>query len=356
MSSGYLQFKLIIFLIICIQGYYCPEGTGASWKSCPIGKFGSSSQLKSEDDCSACLPGMYCGDVNLKKPNGNCSSGFFCPPGSINAWGLTVFTGNHSCPRGSYCPEGSELPLACPPGTYNPYLGIASIEECLTCTSGNFCAEYNMSTISGPCAPGYYCETGSATAYPIRNNTCSAISRGDVCPTGTYCPIGSSFPLPCPSGYFNDKVQQDKCNICPNGYYCPANSTSYFDCPSGYYCPLGTQFKFQFPCPQGTFSNETRRRNISDCIAAPPGYFVTGTGNIKPDGPCDSGFYCPSGAISATPSCNSNFCDTGGRCIPGQYCPTATGYPLPCPGGFYCSDYSGLPTGVCSEGYYCYEV
>ena len=30
-----------------------------------------------------------------------------------------------------------------------------------------------------------------------------------------------------------------------------------------------------------------------------------------------------------------------------------TGLPLPCRGGYYCGDHTGLPTGQCHPGYYC---
>ena len=32
---------------------------------------------------------------------------------------------------------------------------------------------------------------------------------------------------------------------------------------------------------------------------------------------------------------------------------TGTGLPLPCRGGYYCGDHTGLPTGQCHPGYYC---
>lgn len=29
------------------------------------------------------------------------------------------------------------------------------------------------------------------------------------------------------------------------------------DCPTGHYCPIGTEFDTQYPCPAGTYYNNT---------------------------------------------------------------------------------------------------
>ena len=50
--------------------------------------------------------------------------------------------------------------------------------------------------------------------------------------------------------------------MCPGGFYCNATSGpviiygSYI-CPEGYYCPNGTEYAEQYPCPRGTFNNLT---------------------------------------------------------------------------------------------------
>ncbi|CAM9131044.1 unnamed protein product, partial [Ectocarpus fasciculatus] len=342
----------------CPQGYYCPAGTGPSWEPCPVGKYGASSKLQYEDDCSACPAGMYCADAALKSPTGQCSAGFFCPPGSMNSWGLTVYTGNNSCPTGSYCPAGAQVPLGCPPGTYNPHRGISDISDCIDCPPGHFCAEYNLSSVSGVCDAGFYCEAGAKVPNPLRNKTalnCYDDPHGDVCPPASFCPPGTAHPFPCEAGTYNDLFEQASCFNCPAGYYCPGNTSEYFACPVGHYCPSGTKYRNERPCPEGTYNNDTTRGSLSDCHPAPPGYYISGTGNTEPDGYCLHGFYCPSGAINPTPFCNSSICETGGRCTPGMLCPNVTGYPLPCPGGQYCANYNGLVTGFCAEGYYCHE-
>ena len=46
------------------------------------------------------------------------------------------------------------------------------------------------------------------------------------------------------------------------GRYCnatfgPVESPDAYICPSGYYCPDGTEYDTQYPCPLGTFNNIT---------------------------------------------------------------------------------------------------
>ena len=44
------------------------------------------------------------------------------------------------------------------------------------------------------CRAGYYCKDGSK------------IAKQHICPKGYFCLIGTSDPIPCPSGTFSDKT------------------------------------------------------------------------------------------------------------------------------------------------------
>lgn len=56
------------------------------------------------------------------------------------------------CPSGSYCPEGTDEPLDCPQGSYNPDEGRSDISECLDCTGGSYCDVTGMSPpVTGLC-------------------------------------------------------------------------------------------------------------------------------------------------------------------------------------------------------------
>jgi len=79
----------------------------------------------------------------------------------------------------------------------------------------------------------------------------------------------------------------------------------------------------------------TKRVSLNDCLEAGPGEFASGVANHGPTGKCSTGYYCPIGATTATSSCGTSFCLSGGRYMSGQECPIGTGYPLACRGRKY---------------------
>ena len=299
----------------------------------------------------------------MSTPSGNCDGGYFCPEGSRNSRGATIDFNSHVCPSGSFCPAGSSSPVACPPGTFNPDKNKNKISECLDCPSGSYCENYNMSAPSGLCSAGYYCVSGSSVSTPKGILVDSVSGRsfgGNICPVGSFCPEGSSIPQPCLPGTYNNLVRQIQCFDCPKGYFCPSNTSDYesgdFDCPLGHYCPEQTKYSTQFPCPTGTFNNVSKRTSKDDCLAAGPGKYSFGTGNVHETGACDAGFYCPKGASTNRPSCVDSYCETGGPCAPGQECSIGTAVASLCTGGFYCQSTSGLKTGEVAAGHYCRKV
>ena len=64
----------------------------------------------------------------------------------------------------------------------------------------------------------------------------------------------------------------------------------------GYWCPLGTQYLTQYPCPAGSWSNLTNLIVESDCYVCPKGWFCL-KGASSPTGICPTGHYCPSGNL-----------------------------------------------------------
>lgn len=56
--------------------------------------------------------------------------------------------------------------------------------------------------------------------------------------------------------------------------YCPTETVSPIDCPIGSYCPAGTRFATQFPCPIGTFGGATRLNNATMCSVCTPGQSI----------------------------------------------------------------------------------
>jgi hypothetical protein len=66
-----------------------------------------------------------------------------------------------------------------------------------------------------------------------------------ICPKGTYCPLGSENPTPCPPGtYLNDIGLYDlnHCTPCKGGYACEVYGIDIptVSCEAGHYCTEGS--------------------------------------------------------------------------------------------------------------------
>ena len=101
-----------------------------------------------------------------------------------------------------------------------------------------------------------------------------------------------------PMHAINDPV--DTCNVCffyqncPAGFYCdnrlaPVVLYQNSTCPPGYYCPNGTTHGYEFPCPQGTFSNISGLVKIGECSPCPGGYYCDEMGQTTYTKLCDGG-------------------------------------------------------------------
>ncbi|XP_053729819.1 SCO-spondin isoform X1 [Synchiropus splendidus] len=325
----------------CQAGFYCPSG--------------SSEPLP-------CPPGAFCNISGLALPTGPCSAGFYCAGGATDARPTDGDTGN-ICPPGTFCVEGSGEPELCPAGTFSPVAGLTGEAGCRRCTAGFYCGEPGLRAPTGPCSVGYWCPSGQslATALP--------------CPVGHFCPQGASSPRPCPPGTYQDRERQESCSLCWAGFSCDSmtsqsNVSLPKPCPSGHYCPLGTSAPKLHPCPKGTFNPLEGSESMADCLLCSRGEFCPSAGLTQPAGACHAGYWCRTGSSSPTPLDEI----TGSLCPAGHFCPTGALAPeacpegswsnssglrgeeqcKPCPGGHFCdSRGSASPTGPCHGGYYC---
>ena len=411
---------------ICPQGYYCPPGTAyATENPCPVGTYSDRPGLTASIECKLCPAGYFCDSTNLTAPTGLCmegwfctggaatstasssseggicEQGFFCPEGSpfpslcsggsfCDRRGLPAPTGlcvagyycrlgsklatpmgNDSigdiCPEGHYCLAGSSFPEPCPTGTFLPVEGGLSSTECMSCTAGMFCTGNGLQQATGNCSAGYYCPGGQNSSTPSEY----------ICPEGHFCPPGSIQPQRCASGFFQDEVGQDTCKICPAGFFCdntiePVVLFNSSICPKGFVCPNGTQYNTRFPCNIGTFGNITGLSNLEDCTPCTGGMYCDVPGLSEPQGLCEAGYFCMSGATSATPidEPNANICPAGSFCPPGSEspigCPAGTfssstglgnvSQCSPCIAGYFCQDIGLiLSQGECTESWFCPE-
>ncbi|XP_053362892.1 sushi, von Willebrand factor type A, EGF and pentraxin domain-containing protein 1-like [Clarias gariepinus] len=326
----------------CPPGFYCPDGTThATQFPCPRGYYNPEPMTQSLDSCLPCLPGHYCEKERLTAVSGKCKAGWFCVSAAWNPqpFDLDNYTSaNCLCPASStggrcqagfFCPAGSSEPTPCPPGAF--------------CNS-----------------TGYWCPPGQTDDLAV------------PCPLGHHCPPGSPAPVLCPSGTYQDKKKQANCTVCEEGFYCDdsfgVNNVSVLQsCPKGYYCPKGTRYATQFPCPVGSYNPKEGADSLSSCLLCPAGHFCPFFGLAEPAGLCISGYWCREGSHSASPSAGPS----GSLCPVGHYCPNGTISPMPCPlgtlsnstglrsedecqpcpRGFYCATTAlSLPTGLCSEG------
>lgn len=261
--------------------------------------------IDSLDGCQICPPKYYCPDPT--------------DPAVTDYIGVG-YLGNY-CAVGHYCPAGttSATEFPCPAGTYNDRIDIYNVEHCLPCPKGFKCSA-GASTSSGmdECVAGEFCELGSAP------------STVDIqCPAGTYSPYGRA-------------MSEQDCLPCTPGYFCiQASSSQRQTCGAGYYCPLGTKYATQYPCPQGTYSSNTGLADVNQCTA------------------CGVGNYCPNYAMQSATQCadgyyndytvNAYYCD---MCPAGYKCLESDDHPVPCDEGYY-SARGATDCTRCPLGHYC---
>ncbi len=201
--------------------------------------------------------------------------------------------------------------------------------SCSTCPLWYFCSS-GSGAVPTACPSGSYCPAGSTT-----NTTCLS---------GFYCPTAST-QLPCPNGTYSALAGQTfstSCLPCDVGTFCPAGSNANTTCAAGAYCPNPST---QLPCPSGTRSALLGQISVTSCtpciagrygslaaqtlsascIACPSGSSCAGGANITA---CSLGQYCPANSSSFA------------ACAAGQYCTNAT-ITTDCPAGSW-SNTTGL--------------
>ena len=155
-----------------------------------------------------------------------CAKGFWCKSSAETRWPVTERSGYYGpCPAGYYCEEGTEDPVACDEGTYNPQVGAWSVDFCLPCPPGWLCT--TVAGTGGLTEPSEPCSAGNRCSDGLTEVSCTT--------SGTYCPIEAYEELFCPTGYYNTVQGRGYCNDCPAGKFCVGGITE--DCDAGHYCP-----------------------------------------------------------------------------------------------------------------------
>ena len=359
----------------CPSGHYCLSGSGAG-TPCPAGTYHPSTAGTSLASCLQCPAGYFC-NTGSAAPSGPCNATFWCKEGQESATPTDSVNGG-LCTPGHYCPAspdgilpGTALPIQCPNGTYSGGFGASVCQSCppsthcpglgtitpITCPEGSFCSGGDGTEV-GSCPSGTFRATTGA----------SLITDCTPCSAGYYCPGPGDIAatLKCPAGVTCISGCGD--GLCSVGLASRQGGL----CPPGHYCPEGTAAALA--CPAGTYTNNTARTVLSDCLPCPPGKYCDGSTPALPGtGDCQEGYYCVLGADTATPTVLSGTPLTGGLICPiGHKCPTASSLATPCqpgtyqalttmadcdncPSGRLCNAFSLNTTAPCPLGYYCPE-
>ncbi|KAG8568304.1 hypothetical protein GDO81_013953 [Engystomops pustulosus] len=342
----------------CPRGHYCPAMTAAPIP-CPAGTFNPIKGALTFASCKRCPVGRYCRGEANSEPDGLCSAGYYCEGEAVDniPQKSAHFPLNGPCPIGHFCPEGTLSPVPCPVGTLKNTTGGFSVDSCVPCYAGYFCASVGLSSPTGLCSAGFFCPGNFTSTNPT----------AFLCPKGHYCSSGSSHPIPCPTGQYQPNTGSHSCTPCQPGFYCQeAVAGQPEPCPPHSYCPAGTLFPL--PCPNGTYTplEISGLREKGECLPCPPGHYCRG-GKLL--GPCAAGHFCLSGSSEYTPYVQNFSRSTLTECF---YCQEGTVLPTPCPAntvrsspggryredcvlcprGYWCKEGNPVPV-LCPPGFYC---
>ena len=171
---------------------------------CPAGYFCNRESVLAPELCNETIA-----DAQLTCPEGSTNGSVICPVGHFcdNAASAPQACSDIDASTGRqvYCPAGSQHPALCPGG--------------FTCSSSDIAPE--------PCSSGTYCPQGSAYAIP-----CDEL---DADGRAQECPPQSTTPMLCPAGRYCTEVTGS--NICPQYFYCPEGTALPLRCPL---CPRGS--------------------------------------------------------------------------------------------------------------------
>lgn len=202
----------------CTAGHYCPIGTIQPVK-CPPGTFSNQIGNVNVSQCTLCTTGDYCDADALQAVSGPCDAGYFCIIGAKSQTQPVLSSTGGPCTPGHYCLSGSASPLPCPRGTYmSNYLNNGqkffqgANYYCDLCPSGKACSSLALTNYSSIVSAGYWAAAGAPSATPICQFANCTTMYG-ACPIGYYCPAGSTAPIPCSAGTYQNLTGQSTCQV-----------------------------------------------------------------------------------------------------------------------------------------------
>jgi len=329
----------------CAAGSFCPSRGMPEPRACPPGYLCSGVAAGSLSQLEPCPAGYYCAFGREPQP---CPDGAWCPEGTATA---LPAAGNYSSPQpcagGIVCGSAGSSPVSAAGGAVEAPLAPA---EALA-GAGRALSEVLASPgARGPsgtaeCPPGYYCQGGRAAACPA-GSFCGApgLAATRPCPPGHYqAAPGQSGCQLCPPGTFCYYAGQSLPYKCKPGYTChyEGSPSPAQPCPAGSYCPSAIA---------ANSSTSTMQEDRHPRLCRESTYCLWGvyTPDVDPENPqaaqvCIAGTFCGEG--SETPNGK-------GKCWEGYYCPPNSAVMLAAPPGTYAEGTGNVAPELCRRGTY----
>ena len=197
------------------------------------------------------------------------------------------------CPRGMYCVGSSDDPLLCPPGTYQPFLGAQTYDQCLQCPleimtticpAAGLVEPIDCLNASHVSRYSSYCAAFVVGSEPSSSPmlTTTTITTTSAATTSRPQPPKANDTATCADGmtwgYVDDNSTAAACIVCPRGYFC-VNGTTMTECSAGTFNENegGTACE---ACAWGTYSMMDTAR-VEQCPICPTNYVCETTTSIR---------------------------------------------------------------------------
>jgi hypothetical protein len=348
----------------CATGRYSSSNTTACI-TCAAGRFANTTLLSA---CYLCSTGKFsygtgnsvCQSCSLGRSS-NIQGGtacFFCAVGLYQPYLTGNMTACLRCSGGTIASTtGRSVCSTCSMGTYS--LTAASV--CSNCTAGNYCPISGLSEMipcpfGSSCTPDIGSSVGIINPIPCPSGTfCNAtgLTKAEICPAATYCPVGSSAATSCPAASYCPSSGLSSPTFCPVGSYCPASVSAFINCPIASYCPF-LNMSEPLMCPPGTYCPSS---NMSSSIKAPASYYSPGNSSMYYG--CPVSFFCVLGSSAPAACTPGNYCpynllDIQLECLRGSFCPSSgLSKVVDCTVGGYCPTPGLSAARACDLGAYC---